>query len=167
MSGKKRAKNLDGCSKIPFETSWAICAQDLVFGSPQLALDWCKCSVTPPNLIHVTTGERFWSRRCMELMLCIRWTSLILVSILLSCTIVAYYALLFLANAHFIASSTQIRAMKNENIALEKVKNKHEKEFKKWESRALVAEDPSYQEKYSSLTKKKQLEFHKLLEVYH
>lgn len=56
--GKKRTKNSDGSSRTPFEPSWGICAQDSVLGNPALALDWSKCSITPPDMVHVSSGER-------------------------------------------------------------------------------------------------------------
>jgi hypothetical protein len=54
----KRSRNADGGIKTPFVPSWGICEQDSVLGSPALALDWSKCSITPPDLLTVTAGDK-------------------------------------------------------------------------------------------------------------
>lgn len=54
----KRSKGSKGSSKTLFIPDWGIYTQDSVLGSPSLALDWSKCSITPPDLITTTTGDR-------------------------------------------------------------------------------------------------------------
>lgn len=55
---RKRVKSSDGNSKTPFIPDWDICANESILGSLILALDWSKCSITPSDLIIVTTGDR-------------------------------------------------------------------------------------------------------------
>ena len=53
----KRPRTAEG-ARIPFIPSWGICEQDSALGSPALALDWAKCSITPPDILTVTAGDK-------------------------------------------------------------------------------------------------------------
>ena len=54
-------------------------------------------------------------------------------------------------------------------IALEKSKNKREKESREWESRAVVAEDSkaALQQQYDSLARRKKMEWNMVVNLYH
>lgn len=54
----KRSRNTNGSIKTPFIPNWGICEQDSVLGSPAMALDWAKCSITPPDLLAVTATDK-------------------------------------------------------------------------------------------------------------
>lgn len=54
----KRGRSTDGSIRSPFIPTWGICEQDSALGSPALALDWSKCSITPPDLLTVTAGDK-------------------------------------------------------------------------------------------------------------
>ena len=54
----KRIRNTDGSIKTPFVPNWGICEQDSIAGSPALALDWAKCSVTPPDLVAACAVDK-------------------------------------------------------------------------------------------------------------
>lgn len=74
----------------------------------------------------------------------------------------------FQDNAFFQSSAIQGRILRNQNIALKKEKNRFEKELKKWESGALVAEDQAtfYHEKYINIHKKQNMKFQTLVDIY-
>lgn len=54
----KRGRGNEGSTRSPFLPNWGICEQDSVLGSPALALDWAKCSITPPDVFAVTAVDK-------------------------------------------------------------------------------------------------------------
>lgn len=56
--GGKRSRNAGGDMRTPFIPPWGICEQDSIFGSPHLALDWSKLSITPPDRVTLHAGDR-------------------------------------------------------------------------------------------------------------
>lgn len=45
-------------ARIPFTPDWGICEHDSVLGSSALASAWSRLSITPPDLLTVTAGDK-------------------------------------------------------------------------------------------------------------
>lgn len=132
-----------------------------------MALDWSKCSITPPDLITTTTGDRlqdseaFGTQAFYQVNLYLKFVSHSPGSFV---TTYSYNQ----ANAFFQSVCIQDRSLKADKTTLENELARCKGESSEWESRAHhgKGEVASCQKKYNSLFKKKKLETETVLQAY-
>lgn len=143
--GGKRYRNAGESVRTPFTPDWGICDQDSILGSTSLAVAWSRLSITPPDVLTATAGDKIDEAERLGAQG------------------------LYQVNAYLQSATRQGRAHRDENVKLQSERAKLNEEIQDLNSRATRAEAncQSLQKSLRSLAKKKSSEVDKVIDAYH